>query len=302
MNIRDLDYFQVICREQSMTKAAKLLYLSPQGLSRMVQGMEAELHTTLLLRTKQGIQLTESGEALLRHAGEITGAYSNLRQEIRNIENRIRGEIDLLSAYGILRLLTPECILAFREQYPDITFSYREFPDCEVERRFLKKEGTIAFSIAPFREGLYDVVELERFPIKLLVNREHPLSRRESVTIQDLKGERLYIESSEFKIHRLIQEKCQKAGFTPNIVFETSGFSLCHKLCAQNKGVTVTMDFIFQDMKPANTVMVPFSDGDYQWKVCMLTRSGEYISRETALFCRHVQNWMGEITAGRIVR
>lgn len=302
MNIKDLEYFQIVCREQSITKAAKLLYLSPQGLSKILQGMEAQLHTTLLIRTKQGIQLTQSGEALLHHASDITRAYESLQQEIRNIENKIHGEIDLISAYGILRLLTPECILAFRKEYPDITFTYREFPDCEVERRFLNKEGTIAFSIAPFREGLYDVTPLEEFPIKLLVNKEHPLSRRESVTIQDLKGERLYIESSQFKIHHLICDKCRQAGFTPDIVFETSGFSLCHKLCAQNKGITVTVDFIFQDMKPDNTVMIPFSDGDYQWKVCMLTRSGEYVSRETSLFRRHVQDWVKEIAAGHIAR
>lgn len=302
INIKDLEYFQIVCRDQSITKAAKQLYLSPQGLSKILQGMEAQLHTTLFIRTRQGIQLTQSGEALLRHAGNITESYHRVEQEIRNIENRIRGEIDLISAYGILRLLTPECILSFREKYPDITFTYREFPDCEAERRFLKKEGTIAFSIGPFQDGLYDVTELESFPIKLLVNREHPLSRRDCVTIQDLQGERLYIESSQFKIHHLICDRCRQAGFTPDIVFETSGFSLCHKLCAQNKGITVTVDFIFEDMKPDKTVMIPFSDGEYRWRACMLLRKGECVSRETALFCRHVQSWMKEIAAGRIVR
>ena len=188
MNIKDLEYFQVICREESINRAAKQLYLSPQGLSKILQGMEAELGTTLLLRTKQGVQTTESGEALLKYASGITGAYQELCKEIRSIENRIRGEIDLLSAYGILRLLTPECILAFREKYPDITFTYREFPDCQVERRFCSKEGTLAFSIAPFPDGQYDVTELEKFPIKLLVNKDHPLSQRDSVTISDLKG------------------------------------------------------------------------------------------------------------------
>lgn len=302
MNIKDLEYFLCICQEKSITRAARALYLSPQGLSRIVQGMEGELETTLLIRTKQGIRLTESGEALLRYAGGITDSYRNLQQEIRNIENRNRGEIELLSAYGILRLLTPDCILAFREQYPEITFSYREFPDLQVERLFARKEGTIAFSIAPFPEGLYQVTELERVPIRLLVHRDHPLSRRKSVTIRDLEGERLYLESSEFKIHHIICDKCREAGFTPNIAFETSGFSLCHKLCAQNKGITVTTGFIHQDMWSAETVMLPFSDGEYWWRACMLVRKGEYLSRETERFIRHVQHWMAEIRAGHIRR
>ena len=178
-----------------------------------------------------------------------------------------------------------------------VRIPHREFPDCQVERMFLEKEGNIAFSIAPFQEELYDVTELESFPIKLLVHKDHPLSRRDSVTIQDLKGEKIYIENSEFKIYHLIYDRCVRAGFTPDIVFETSGFSLCHKLCAQNKGITVTVDFIFEDMKAKDTVMLPFSDGDYEWKVCMLTRRGEYVSRETELFQKHVMRWMEDISA-----
>ncbi len=302
MNIKDLEYFQIICRERNISQAAKLLYLSPQGLSKILQNMEAELNTTLLLRTRKGLLLTESGEALLAHAEGIVNSYREVRQEIRNIENRKNGEIELISAYGILRLLTPDCITAFRKAYPEIVFTYREFPDCQVERLFLKKEGNIAFSVAPFEDGLYDVTELETFPIRLLVNRAHPLSQRTSVTIRDLKGERLFIESSEFKIYHIIQEKCREAGFEPDIAFETSGFSLCHKMCAQNRGISVTVDFIFDDMRQKELVMIPFSDGVYQWKACMLTRRGEYMSREMKLFRDHVIHWMNEISAGRIAR
>lgn len=302
MNIKDLEYFQAICREKSITRAAKLLYLSPQGLSRILQNMETELNTTLLIRSKSGIRLTESGQALLKYAAGITGSWHGLEQEIKNIENRRRGEVDLLSAYGILRLLTPDCLMDFKEKYPDITFTYREFPDCQVERLFLKKEGNLAFSVGPFQSGLYDVTELESFPIRLLVNRRHPLSSHSSVTIRDLQGEKLYIENSEFKIYHLIYDRCVEAGFTPDIAFETSGFSLCHKMCAQNRGISVTVDFIFDDMSHPDTVMIPFSDGLYEWKACMLTRRGEYVSRETELFQRHVMRWMQDIAAGKIRR
>lgn len=302
MTIKDLEYFQTICQEKSISRAARLLYLSPQGLSKILQNMENELNTTLMLRTKRGILLTDTGRILLQYAKGITDSFYTVEQEIRNIENSRRGEVDLLSAYGIIRLLTPECLTDFQEKHPDITFTYREFPDCQVERLFLKKEGNIAFSIAPFPKGLYDVTELEHFPVKLLVNRSHPLARRSSVTIQDLKGEKLYIENSEFKIYHLIHDKCLQAGFEPSIAFETSGFSLCHKLCAQNKGISVTVDFIFEDMKHPSTVMIPFSDGSYQWTACMLTRRDEYISRETALFQKHVMEWISRIHNGSVVR
>ena len=302
MNTKDLEYFETICQERSISRAAKRLYLSPQGLSKILQNMEAELNTTLLFRTKSGIKLTETGKILLDYASGILSSYHRMEQEIKNIENLRKGEVDLLSAYGILRLLTPDCLVDFKAKYPTVSFTYREFPDCQVDRLFLKKEGNLAFSVEPFQHDLFESTELESFPIKLLVNKDHPLSSRSSVTIDDLKGEKLFIENSEFKIYHIIYDKCMQAGFEPDIVFETSGFSLCHKLCSQNKGITVTVDFIFEDMKPQNTVLLPFSDGDYRWKVCMLTRRGESVSRETDLFQRHVIQWMQEISAGRIER
>ena len=59
-------------------------------------------------------------------------SYQSICSEIRCIEQRQNHEIDLLSAYGILRLVTPECIAQFKEEHPDIRFQYREYPDQEV--------------------------------------------------------------------------------------------------------------------------------------------------------------------------
>ena len=302
MDMKDLEYFRVICQEKSIGQAARRLYLSSQGLGRILRNMEAELDTTLLVRTKKGIVLTESGKALLKTAEQIGESWQNLSQEIRNIENRKRGAVDLLSAYGIIRLLTPDCLTAFREAWPDIELGYREYPDCQVERLFLEKEGNVAFSIGPCPEGLYDIMELESFSVKLLVNESHPLSRKKEVTIEDLRGEKLFIESSEFKIYHLICDKCREAGFEPDIVYETSGFSLCHKMVAKNRGLSVTVDFVFDDMRQNGLVMIPFSDGDYRWSAQMLTRKGEYISEEVQIFMKHVKDWMNRIERGEIQR
>ena len=43
MDIKDLEYFLVICRHQNLAKAARSLYITPQGLSRIVKNLEAEL-------------------------------------------------------------------------------------------------------------------------------------------------------------------------------------------------------------------------------------------------------------------
>ena len=295
MTIKDLENFRTVCEERSITKAARLLYITPQGLSKSIKNLESEWHTRLLNRTTQGITLTETGEYLYQHLPEFLDSYYNIYTNVQKIQQTQNREIDLLSAYGILRLVSPECITDFRTKHPEITLRYREYPDKQVERLFREKEGNVAFTIGPsepddFTE--FHAIKLESFPIKLLVNRSHPLSQKQYVEITDLKNEPLYLESSDFYIHHLIVEKCKLAGFTPNIIFETSGFSLCHKMTRKNKGISVVVDFVFDDMGDDSMTLIPFCDGNYEWTTYMLTRKEKDISPDILLFRKHVVKWM----------
>ncbi len=302
MNIRDLKVFIVVAETRHLTKASKLLYMTPQGISRVIKNMESECDCTLFLRTGSGMELSECGKRFLEYAKTELEEYHNMRNDILRIRQQEHGVVDLLSAFGILRLVTPECLLDFKSKYPEIELHYRECPDLQIERWFQTGEGNVMFTLAPCDEELYEVLELESFPVKLLVNKKHPLSSRSSVTIQDLKDEPLYIESREFKIHHLIVDKCREAGFEPNIMFEASGFSLCHKMVRENKGISVTVDFVSDDMGHDDLVLIPFSDGIYEWKICMVTRKNEAIGNGVDIFQKHVKSWMDRINTGSITR
>ena len=136
----------------------------------------------------------------------------------------------------------------------------------------------------------------------LLVHESHPLSTRSSVTIEDLKDQPLYIESSQFQIHHLIVNKCREAGFEPDIVFETSGFSLCHKMVKQNKGISVTVNFIYDDMKEDGIKQIPFEEHELRWNANMFTRKSESANPAVRLFQEHIQSWIQKLQTGEIMR
>lgn len=302
MNTRDFQVFLTVARTKHLTNASRLLYMTPQGVSKVIKNLESECDCELFLRTGSGMELSECGKRFLTYAEAAEAKYHEMRKDLLHIKQKEHGVVDLLSAFGIIRLVTPECLADFQRKYPEIEFHYRENPDKQVERWFQSGEGNVAFSLAPCDEETYDVLELGSFPVRLLVNKEHPLSRKKSVTILDLKGEPLYIESREFKIHDLIVDKCRAAGFEPNIMFETSGFSLCHKMVRENKGISVTVEFVSDDMGHDNMVLLPFSDGEYEWKICMLTRKNEVVGNGVDIFQRHVKNWLDHIRDGFITR
>lgn len=66
MNMNELKSFQVVYQERSMNQAAKKLYITSQGLGRIIQNLEKELGVQLFERSARGVEPTEAAELLHR--------------------------------------------------------------------------------------------------------------------------------------------------------------------------------------------------------------------------------------------
>lgn len=78
MNIEHLEYFCVAAQLGSLNKAATKLYISQPQLGKIISGLENELDTILVLRTRNGITLTPEGKKFLEHAKLILDEYKQL--------------------------------------------------------------------------------------------------------------------------------------------------------------------------------------------------------------------------------
>ncbi|MCM1561847.1 MAG: LysR family transcriptional regulator, partial [Butyrivibrio sp.] len=68
MDIRILQYFLAVAREESITKAAKSLHMTQPPLSRQLRDLEEELGKQLLIRGGKKVTLTEDGMLLRKRA------------------------------------------------------------------------------------------------------------------------------------------------------------------------------------------------------------------------------------------
>lgn len=271
MTIKELEDYQVICSRKSLSKAAKALFITPQGLSRVLKNLESELDCTLVNRAASGLELTESGECLLEFARKTTADYHNMKKKVSSLQESVRGSVDLMMAHDIIRLLGPDCLSDFQRIYPGISLKYREFPDRVVDRMLAEQRGNAALSFGPFSEGLFHVWPLMHCQLSVLAYEGHPLCEKAAVEIEDLKCEPLYLENDAFKINEYVQRKCWLKGFEPNIVFEASSFDICYKMCRMKKGISVVPDFVHDDMKIDGLVRLPFTDPDLALEMAFLS-------------------------------
>ena len=102
MNTKELECFLAVCEEKSIHKAADRMFISVQGMSRIIKKLESEIGAEILHRTPQGVRLTGEGEILARHAGSIIDNISNMNREIRKSVDGVSGNLSVGISYGLL--------------------------------------------------------------------------------------------------------------------------------------------------------------------------------------------------------
>lgn len=93
LNASQLEAFYKIAQTLNFTKAAEQLYVTQSALSQRIAKLEEELETTLLIRDRGALRLTETGEQLLRYCQLQTQAESELLARFKNTREELAGSL-----------------------------------------------------------------------------------------------------------------------------------------------------------------------------------------------------------------
>jgi DNA-binding transcriptional LysR family regulator len=119
--IHDLQAFLAVAREQSFTKAATKLGLTPSALSHTIKALEARLGVRLLARTTRNVAPTEAGERLVRSVGPH---FDQIEAELRalgELRDKPAGTVRITCTDDAIVTVFQPMLAGFLEQYPDIT-------------------------------------------------------------------------------------------------------------------------------------------------------------------------------------
>lgn len=135
MDIRVLNYFLMVAREENITKAAQLLHVTQPTLSRQLIQLEEELGVQLFHRGKHSVRLTEDGMLLRRRVQEIVSLSEKTKLELQHKEEMPAGEISIGCGETRSMTLLSQSMMSFRQRYPLVRFSiYSAIADDIKER------------------------------------------------------------------------------------------------------------------------------------------------------------------------
>lgn len=133
--------------------------------------------------------------------------------EINDLKRLQNGMIRMVSAYGVLRKLTPEFIFSFNEKNSDIHLDYMEFPDKYIDEMVWEEKADIGFTTGPVDDEKFENKLIYEENVMLLTDINNELADREVISFKDIAGCDFVIESNMFKIHNNFIQKCRRFGF-----------------------------------------------------------------------------------------
>jgi DNA-binding transcriptional LysR family regulator len=119
--INDLQAFVAVAREQSFTKAAARLGLTPSALSHAMRSLEGRLGVRLLARTTRNVAPTEAGERLMRAIAPLFDQIVAEVDALGELRDKPAGTLRITCTDDAIELYLRPKLTAFLHEYPDIT-------------------------------------------------------------------------------------------------------------------------------------------------------------------------------------
>jgi len=245
MEIRVLQYFLAVAREQSIVKAAQSLHLSQPTLSTQLKKMEEELGKQLLIRGTKGsrkVTLTEEGMILRQRAEEILNLVKKAENEVMLSDSVIAGDIYIGAGETDAVRFIAKAAKTLQKEYPDIHYHVAS-GNADFVKEQLDK-GLIDFGIifGPVDESKYDYLKM---PYKdtwgVLMRHDSPLAHKEAISPEDLWDKPLITSKQESRNNNSLLTTWLRRDFselnivaTYNLLFNASlmveeslGYALC---------------------------------------------------------------------------
>ena len=125
MELRTLQYFLAVAREQSISSAAQSLHLSQPTISIQLKSLEQELGCQLLVRGTKGsrkVTLTEEGMLLRKRAQEILDLVHKTELEIELSADTVAGDLYIGAGETELVRIVARAARALLDTCPDLHY------------------------------------------------------------------------------------------------------------------------------------------------------------------------------------
>lgn len=247
MDFKELQYILSIAKNNSISKAAKELYISQPSLSKYLQNLERKLNIKFFDRAGNNFILTYAGERYIKYAKDILRIKKDLDDEFFDIVHHNKGRLNV--ACGIVRspYLIPETVPEFKNKYPNVEINFLEETESNnIDKLLITGDADIGIFNYSGNNLLLDCELLKNEEIIMAVGKNHPLSDKGKkiegckfpwIDIQRFKNDKFVVNHEDQRSGEIAINLLRKLKSNPDIVMRTRSVECAIRLASHGFGI-----------------------------------------------------------------
>lgn len=289
MELRTLQYFLAVAREQSISAAAQSLHLSQPTLSTQLKGLEQQLGKQLLIRGSKGsrrVTLTEEGMILRKRAEEILDLVRKTQAELAQPDEVLAGDVYIGAGETEGVRILAQAAQAVRAKSQAVRFHIASGNGIFVMEQLEK--GLIDFGLVYAMPDLakYNVLDIPHKDVwGVLMRRDSPLAKQRSVRPEDLWDKPLIV-SMQGNHHWHLVQWFGRDSNQLNIVAQYNLVYNASILVDEGLGYAITLDKLM-NTKGSSLCFRPLTPRE-EAQACLVWKKYQVMSKASAAFLEQV--------------
>lgn len=242
----------------SLSGAALALDIPLSVVSRHISFLEAEAGTRLFRRTGRGVVLTEFGLDIYPRITELVRSAEELLDHIQSSSGTPMGDVRIGLPSSTVSLLAGPLITAVRRDWPKVRLHLTEGPSSQLEEWLTQGRLDLALLLREDGVEVPDDMVLMRRPLCLVVQKEHELAGRETITFEEVASLPLVLPSEPHPLRERLAKAARLAKVNLVQAVEANSIRLQHEVVASGGGCAITSGTFTpaEDEKLARVVIV----------------------------------------------
>lgn len=184
---RRLQVFHTVAKVMSFTKAAETLHMTQPAVTFQVKQLEESFNTRLFDRTHNKIALTEAGRLVYSFADQILEKYEKMTSEVRDLTGEVAGSLVIGASTTIAEYMLPLLLGAFKKKFADVTIRLQVGNTDAIVSMIENNMIDLGLVEAPVKNKNLEVDVCRIDEMQLICPPDHPLAKRKSVTVEDIR-------------------------------------------------------------------------------------------------------------------
>ncbi len=284
MELRHLKYFVKIAETLNFSEAAKSLFITQSTLSQQIRQLEQEVNAQLFERNNHNVRLTEAGEELLPYARQTLKASQACLDRIQDLQQMLTGTLNIGVTFSFSPILT-EALFAFIKLYPKVKLNIFYKPMAELMKMLEQDEVDFALTFRPAE--LNKEIEshfLFDNHLAVIVREDHPLAKKESVSIAELEYYDLVLPAKGLQARNAFDIMCEGCNHHLKVRLELNDVNILLKLVKQSGMITILSETTIYNEEGFSSIPIDLRIKEMEG--CIHLKKNVYQKRSSQEFIR----------------